>query len=116
MHFSEDELRDALRRKDPGESFTKEVMARVALQQAQGARKANLGGLFREWWRGLQRRPVAAGALTAVLVFTGSLGWYRHVQEQREGEAAKRQALLALRITNAKLNHVFERAKTQQAP
>ena len=29
MHFSEDDLREALKRKDPGEGFTQRVMARV---------------------------------------------------------------------------------------
>ena len=37
MHLSEDELREALKRKDPGERFTKEVMVRVARQKAEGA-------------------------------------------------------------------------------
>jgi hypothetical protein len=118
MHFSEDELREALRRKDPGESFTKEVMARVARQQTQGAAAPNLRDRFHEWWRGLKLHPVLAGAVVAALVFAGSLGFvrYRQAQEQRAGEAAKQQVLLALRIANAKLNHVFERAKTPQAP
>jgi hypothetical protein len=118
MHFSEEELREALRRKDPGESFTRQVMARVALQQAQGAARAKLSDRFRELWRGRKLRPMWAGALVAVLIFGGSLGLvqYRRVQEQRAGEAAKQEAFLALRITNAKLNHVFERVKTPQAP
>ena len=29
MHFSEDDLREALKRKDPGEGFTQRTMARV---------------------------------------------------------------------------------------
>ena len=29
MHFSEDDLREALKRKDPGEGFTQRLMARV---------------------------------------------------------------------------------------
>jgi hypothetical protein len=118
MHFSEDEVRHALRREDPGESFTKEVMARVALRQAQGAITPNPSERFRELWRGLRLRPALASALIAILVFGGLLGLveYRRVQEQRAGEAAKKQALLALRITNAKLNHVFERVKTAPSP
>jgi hypothetical protein len=118
MHFSEDELRDALRRKDPGESLTQNVMARVALQQAQGPTTPNRSSRFRELWFGRKLRPVLVSALIVALVFAGSLGFlhYRHVQEQRAGVAAKQQALLALRITNAKLNHVFERVTTPQAP
>ena len=57
-------------------------------------------------------------AVAAMLIVGGSLGFlhYRNVQGWREGEAAKQQALVALRITNAKLNHVIERVKTSQAP
>ena len=119
MHFSEDELRDALRRKDPGESFTKDVITRIALRQAQGAITASLSDRFRKLWRELRLRPALASALVAILVFAGGLlglVQYRRVREQRAGEAAKQQALLALRITNAKLNHVFERVKTAPSP
>lgn len=118
MHFSEQELRHALRREDPGESFTKEVIARVALRQAQDPITPTLNDRFRELWRGLRLRLALASALIAILVSGGLLGLvqYRRVQKQRAGEAAKQQALLALRITNAKLNHVFERVKTAPSP
>jgi hypothetical protein len=118
MHFSEDELREALRRQDPGESFTKDIMARVARQQAQGPATPNRSSRFRELWFGMKLRPVLAGVLSVALVCVGSLGFLHHrrVQEQRAGETAKQQVFLALRITNAKLNHVFERVTTPQAP
>ena len=118
MHFSEDELRKALRRKDPGEAFTQKVMAQVAEQQAQAARQSRPGNRFVQFWRGTGLRPVLVGAIVALLALGGSLGVVRHRLAQeaqaRAGEAAKRQALLALRITNAKLSHVFERAKNPQ--
>jgi hypothetical protein len=117
MHFSEDELREALRRKDPGEAFTQKVMARVAQQKAGAVTRASAGTRFRGFWHPLGLRPVLVGAIVAVLAVGGSLGImkYRQAQEARAGEAAKRQALLALHITNAKLNHVFERAKNPQS-
>lgn len=118
MHFSEEELRHALRREDPGESFTKEVIARVELHQTQDPITPNLTDRFRELWRGLRPRPALASALIAILVSGALLGMvqYRRVQKRRAGEAAKQQALLALRITSAKLNHVFERVKTAPSP
>jgi hypothetical protein len=118
MHFSENELREALRRKDPGEAFTQKVIARLAQQESQAAPPTSAGDWFQEFRRRLRLRPLLAGAIVALLALSGSLGVvkYRKEQEARAGEAAKRQVLLALRISSAKLNHVFERAKNPQAP
>lgn len=118
MHFYENELREALRRKDPGEAFTQKVMARLAQQESQTAWPASAGNWFQGFWRRLGLRPLLAVAIVALLALSGSLGVvkYRKEQEARAGEAAKRQVLLALRISSAKLNHVFERAKNPQAP
>jgi len=118
MHFSEDELRTALRRKDPGESFTKEVMTRVTLQQARVLRTPSLIERLLEFCRAMAFRPALAGVIALVLILAGSFGFlqYRHIQEQRAGELAKQRALLALRITSSKLNHVLEHVRTTQAP
>ena len=118
MQFSEDDLRAALRRKDPGESFTERVMVRVGQLQARVTATPKAGSWLGELWQRLWLRPALTGAVAAVLIVGGSLGFvhYRGVRERRAGEVAKQQALLALRITNAKLNHVIERVKTAQAP
>lgn len=118
MQFSEDDLRAALRRKDPGEPFTERVMAHVLQPPARVAEASRTGSRLGELWHSLWLRPALTGAVAAMLILGGSLGFlhYRNVQRWREGEAAKRQVLLALRITNAKLNHVIERVKTSQTP
>lgn len=110
MHFSEDELREALRRKDPGERFTKEVIARIAEGRTE-VTAPSYESRFRQFLRGLTLRPVLSGAMAVILALSFGILEYRHVQEKRAGEVAKRQALLALRITNSKLNHVLERVK-----
>lgn len=117
MHFSENQLREALRRKDPGEAFTQKVIARIAQQQSQPATSSSAGNWFQEFWRRLGVRPVLVGAIVALLALSGYLGVvkYRKNQEARAGEAAKQQVLLALRISSAKLNHVFKRVKNPQA-
>ena len=54
MHFSEDDLREALKRKDPGEGFTQRVMARVNQSQAEGTKKTvtkKTYGTFWAWWK-----------------------------------------------------------------
>ena len=117
MHFSEDDLKEALKRKDPGPGFTQRVMARVAQQQEpEAAKRAN--SMKTAGWRWSWRsHPILAGALaTLVLMIGGGLGYhqYLHVQEQKrveqqQAELAKQRVLEALRITNAKLNHVFRR-------
>jgi hypothetical protein len=118
MQFSEDDLRTALRREDPGEPFTERVMAQVIQPRARVTAAPRTGSWLGELWHRLWLRPALTGAVAAMLIVGGSLGFlhYRNVQGWREGKAAKQQALLALRITNAKLNHVIKRVKTSQAP
>jgi hypothetical protein len=127
MHFSEDELREALKRKDPGEGFTQRVMARVNQSQSEAklpARTKKSNGSFMAWW---QLRPAWTLAVVAILLLAfGIAGYqyseYRHKEEmeiarqkqeqyRKEAEQAKQQAILALEIARAKLNHVLERAQ-----
>jgi hypothetical protein len=121
MHFSEDDLRAALERKEPGAGFTQRVMARINQAEAKAAsipqeRKGFLAG----WWR-LKPRPALALAMTAVLLAIGAWIGYQQYQlhilkaqmqkqeEKEREELAAKQAILALRITSAKLNHVFQK-------
>lgn len=123
MHFSEDDLKEALRRKDPGPGFTQRVMARIGQQQDLDA-PAIAGTTKLLWWRWiLQSHPALAGALAALVLLIGSgLGYqqYRRVQEEKRVEAqkaelAREQVVQALKITNAKLNHVFRRVSEPSA-
>lgn len=132
MHFSEDDLREALKRKDPGEGFTQRVMARVNQAKAEGAKqpatkKAN--GKFRAWWT---LRPAWTMAVVAILLLACGIGGYqyseyRHAEEnriararqqqlQQEAERARDQAIMALEIARAKLNHVLQHAQLQAEP
>ena len=128
MHFSEDDLRQALKRKDPGAGFTQRVMARVNQARAEGktepaAKAKKTNGAFMSWWR---LRPAWIVALTAVLLL--GFGWagyqyaeYHHreevkiAQEQKrqlqEAERARDEAIRALEIARSKLNHVLQHAQ-----
>ena len=134
MHFSEDDLQQALKRKDPGEGFTQRVMARVEqartegkAEPAPGLKKTNGAGAFLAWWK---LRPAWIVALAAVLLVGFALGGYQYSeyrhrelarqeqqrleqarQEREQAEKARDQAILALRIARSKLNHVLERAQ-----
>jgi uncharacterized protein HemX len=131
MHFSEDDLREALKRKDPREGFTQRVMARVNQEQPGNktvlAQKPN--GAFLSW---LTHRPTWAMALAAMLLLAFGIGGYqyseyRHAEEnriarakqqqlQQEAERARDQAIMALEIARAKMNHVLQHAQLQAEP
>jgi uncharacterized protein HemX len=132
MHFSEDDLREALKRKDPGEGFTQRVMARVNQSKSEGtappaAKKVN--GKFLSGWT---LRPAWTIAVVAVLLLACGIGGYqyseyRHAEEmrvarakqqqlQQEAERARDQAIMALEIARAKLNHVLQHAQLQAEP
>ena len=132
MHFSEDDLREALKRKDPGEGFTQRLMARVNQSKVEATtqpatRKVN--GKFLVWW---MQRPAWAMAVVAMLLLAFGIGGYqyseyRHAEEmriarakqqklQQEAERARDQAIMALEIARAKMNHVLQHAQLQAEP
>jgi hypothetical protein len=135
MHFSEDDLREALKRKDPGEGFTQRVMARVNQSKAEGVappatkKGKTVNGKFLAWWT---LRPAWTVAVVAVLLLACGIGGYqyseyRHAEEmriarakqqqlQQEAERARDQAIMALEIARAKLNHVLQHAQLQAEP
>jgi len=89
----ESDLKRALRRESPPAGFAQRVMARV---DAPLPRRA-------PWWR-----AVAAGLLLTVL----GGGWAAHKQiERREGERARDEVMLALRITGAKVRSAQEHVR-----
>jgi hypothetical protein len=126
MHFSEDDLRQALKRKDPGPDFTQRILARVEQSKTENkpapAEKKSNG--FFAWWK---LRPAWIVAVTAVLLL--GFGWagyqyaeYRHQRqveitaaihekELQEAERARDQAILALQIARSKLNHVLQQTQ-----
>jgi hypothetical protein len=116
------ELEKALQREEPSPDFTARVMARLA-EQPQPERVVQRRETV-SWWQRLtgffqvpQLRWAMAGAMACLLVMAG-VGAYRYREYQRqmaferaEGERAKEQVLLALRITSAKLNLAQQKVK-----
>jgi hypothetical protein len=78
MQFSEDDLRSALQRKDPGPEFTQRVMDAVERQKSAGtavSKTADASRLrWREWLGQASWRPVMAGAMAAMVLAIA--GWY----------------------------------------
>jgi hypothetical protein len=123
MQFSEDDLRSALQRKDPGPEFTQRVMARLKEQENPDAagKKGQDPTFWQRWLGAATWRPVMAGAMAAIIfAVTAWIGIERYerytaqlreqkMQEQIIARQAEEQAVRALRITNAKLNHIFQK-------
>jgi hypothetical protein len=111
MHFSEDDLKNALRRKDPGPAFTQRVMARVGQAEPQKSSADKPPRSWLDWLGAVKLRP-AITALAAILLVAAAswMGYekYREARTEQAREAAEK-TILALKITNAKLNHVFQR-------
>jgi hypothetical protein len=95
----ENELRRALRPEDPGEDFTRKVMARVRPQAAL-PRRAAIGQRIVQWF------PAAlAASLLVAIVMKHEQAEQRTVQD---GMQAREQLLLALRMTSEKLDLAYE--------
>lgn len=88
----ETELKDALRRVPAPEGFANRVLERVRNEERRSARSP--------WWR-----AIAAAVLLAAILG----GWGAHEmierRQEREGQRAREQVLLALRITGEKVAH-----------
>jgi hypothetical protein len=128
MHFSEDDLEKALKRKDPGSGFTQRVMARVNQTKAEGntkpaARPKKTNGALLAWWK---LRPAWNFAVVAILLLAFGVGGYQYAEYRhreytkvaaenqrrlKEAEKARDQAIMALEIARSKLNHVLQHAQ-----
>lgn len=93
MDEFERELRQALERMPAPPGLKQRLMKRREAQYAMRRRRRVI------WW---QRLAVAAVLLCTL---AGALIW-RNIERQREGEAARRQVILALRITNRALQQM----------
>lgn len=101
----DDELQSALQRQPAPESLRARVMAQVAAEpdRQQKTHRVVLARL-------------AASLILVSLVAVGGARYANETRERREGEAAKEQLLLALRITSEKTRiatAVFEPAHTR---
>ena len=107
----DDELRSLFKRKEPPEGFAERVLARMDTAPPRLTFTQRLFALYRR----PMLRWVAAAALVCVMAVLG-VARYRHQQRMRaQAEQASREAILALRITNAELDAALERAQRATA-
>jgi hypothetical protein len=106
------ELKEALRRREPSQGFADRVLAQLEQERP----RTHLRPKIR-----LQQRRVLRWAVAAVLLISIGTGLAYRVHEQRveqaDAIAAKQQVMLALRITSSKLRVAKQRVKAvERAP
>lgn len=119
MSRLENELRSALRREEPSPDFTDRVMAAVTALPAENAKRKKRE---KNYWRSridafLEPFQIkwALVAATALLALFAGMSLNRHYENQRiqaEGERARQQVLMAMKLTSEKLN--YAQRKVQQ--
>ena len=97
-HELEDQLREGLRLRQPSEGFADRLMTRLPQHETQ---------------RRVIAWPQWKMAVAASLIAAAAVGGYAH-HRQVEGERARDQVLLALRITHSTLDAVQQKISTQQ--
>ncbi len=122
MSRLENELRSALSREEPSPDFTDRVMARIQSLPAktEQEKREKIGWLSKiiAIFEPFQLKWAMAAALAILMLFAG-LSLYRYRENQRmlaeiaEGERARQQVLLAMKLTSEKLN--FAHRKIQQS-
>lgn len=123
MSRLENELRTALRREEPSPDFTDRVMAAVKTLPANNHAEEKREKID---WRSkitaiLEPFQIkwALAAATALMVLFAGLSVYRQIENQRlqaeivEGERARQQVLLAMKLTSEKLN--FAQRKVRES-
>jgi hypothetical protein len=104
----DDELKRAFKTEDPGAAFTQRVLARL---KADASDRIAVKNLRPSAPAASARSPYARVRLVLALaasvsIAAGGAAWVWHVRYVEEGERARAQALMALRLTSEKLNIV----------
>jgi negative regulator of sigma E activity len=101
----ESHLRDALRRESPPTGFASRVMDRIAEEEMRSQASPSGRSTHRRW------RAVAASLMLATLL--GGYSAHRIAEQRRiEGEQARDQVLLAMRITGEKMRYAQQEVRS----
>jgi hypothetical protein len=102
----EEELKKALARREPGEKFVSQILAKVEANRATTVRERRFAW-SNPWWR------FASAAVLLVVVLISGLAYRKH--EVVKGEEAKNQLLRAMRITGSELRQAQLQVKKIQS-
>jgi hypothetical protein len=108
MNDLENELRSALKRKDPRANFAEDVLARIVREPApRGGWRESLAAI----WSAPHLRWAAATALACLVLVVGIVHWQRVKRERAQAETARAQLMQALRIASSKLNGTWKKVQ-----
>lgn len=127
MKRFEDRLREALRPEEPSPDFTARVMARLNAEPApapvpRAGKWRRLIEDFLAWPVGKVGKWALAGAMATALLFAG-VGFHQYREEREhqrlmaeiaEGEKAKEQVILAMKIASDKLNYAQKKVREKE--
>jgi hypothetical protein len=102
----EDQLRSWLSREQPPAGFSDRLISRIRIVTAS---HSVIGGTRRGEWlhfvlASVTLRWAAAAGFACLMIAAGAIRYREYRQTKTEGEIAKEQAILGLRIASAKLN------------
>ncbi|MBV9759100.1 MAG: hypothetical protein JO340_00935 [Acidobacteriaceae bacterium] len=97
----EEQLKEAMARREPSGDFTARVLAKANREAAGGA-----GNSWRDWFRAPMAWRFAGAAACAVLLATSGSVMYEQHERAARGEAAKDKLMTAVRIAGVKLQQV----------
>ena len=102
----ESRLRAALRPVTPTESFTRKLLAQVTASQTKTRqRRAAWRASASAWW-------LSAGLAASLLLAVG-VQQHREEKARQRGLEARRELVVALRLTSRKLNLAYEAIQSQ---
>jgi hypothetical protein len=108
-HDLEKSLRSALRPVDPGEKFTRSVMARVATDHESGT------GSYAPRPRATALRWMSVAVATSLLIgFLVAREW--HIRRTQRGLEARAELIQALELTGENLEIAYRAIKDEERP
>jgi hypothetical protein len=119
MNSLDNQLKKALRREEPSTNFVERVMARIP---PAPTRQPHWSEALRNYFRFPALRWATAAGLCFSLglaLIISVVAYQRHqhtLRTQREGEAARAQVMLALRIASSKLNVALREVQRADDP
>lgn len=105
MSRLEDELRSALKRREPSPDFAERVLARLDAPSVEEIRRRPS---WRSWLRVPRMYRLAAGVAACLLLALGASQYHKY-RVRIQGEAAKERLVLALKIAGGRLNAVQQK-------